>query len=127
VDSELVGMTIRAAGGALVFGASVFGVFIDHTVGQYGSVPAAAVVSGVGFAALLAAALGFRNRISWIDPSLAQAAGIGCCVAGMMLMNPLPGTPLPFGQVVLVGVVGSVLGSSLIIFGAIDRDAFGTA
>lgn len=120
-------MAIATAGVALLFGASLFGVLIGHTVGPYGSVPVATVVSGVGFVALLVGLLGLRGRLSWIDPGHARTAGIGYCVAGMMLMNPLPGTPLPFGQVMPVGVVGSVLGSSLIIFGAIDREALGTA
>jgi len=127
VDSESVGMAIATAGAALLFGASLFGVLIGYTVGQYGSVPVATVVSGVGFVALLVGLLGLRGRLSWIDPGHARTAGISYSLAGMLLMNPLPGTPLPFGQLMLVSVIGSVLGGSLLLFAAVDREALGTA
>jgi len=120
-------MAISTAGAALLFGASLFGVLIGHTVGPYGSVPVAFVVSGVGFVALLVGLLGLRGRLSWIDPGHARAAGIGYCLAGMMLMNPLPRTPLPFGQLMLVSAIGSVLGESLLLFAAVDREALATA
>jgi len=44
----------------------------------------------------------------------------------MMLANPLPGTPLPFGQVALVGVIALIIGGLMIFVGAVDRDEMAT-
>ena len=126
-DTAALGSWITVVGGAGMFGVTVFGLAAGVSAGPYGSIPAAVVVSGVGFVGLLAGALAVSDRCSWVEPSLARTGGIGCSGASIMLANPLNGTPLPFAQIGLVGSALMALGGGMLILLAVDREALGTA
>jgi len=126
-DTKAVGSWITVVGGAVMFGTTTYGLVAGVSAGPYGSLPAAVGVSGAGFVGLLAAALAISGRRSWVEPSLAQSGGLACCGAGVMLATPLPGTPLPFGQVWLVGAVLMGFGGCMLLVSAVDRDALATA
>jgi len=121
-DVQSISTDIILFSAVILFGTAVFGVVFDVSAGPYGSILVATVVSGGAVIGLVIAALGHRERITWIDPALARAGGLSWLGASIVLANPLPGTPLPFGQVALIGVIGCIVGGLMIFVGAVDRD-----
>ncbi|WP_253737395.1 hypothetical protein [Halohasta salina] len=126
-DQDLLGMTIMLIGAGGMFVTAVIGVVNGAVVGPYGSVRVAAVVSGIGFAGLLAALLQSTGRLTGVDPTLAQGGGLSCVGASLVLLNPLTGTPLPFAQIGLVGAALSALGGVILLATAVDSQALDTA
>jgi len=119
-------MVIMLIGAGGMFVTAVVGVINGAVVGPFGSVSAAAVVSGFGFAGLLAALLQSTGRLRGVDATLAQNGGISCCGASFLLLNPLPGTPLPFDPA-LFGGAFAALGGIILVTTAVTRGETSTA
>ena len=126
-DQCLLGMVIMLIGAGGMFVTAVVGVINGAVVGPFGSVSAAAVVSGFGFAGLLAALLQSTGRLTGVDPTLAQGGGLSCVSASILLVIPLPGTPLPLAQIALIGAACSGLGGLIQLAAAVDFQAIATA
>ena len=116
-DQCLLGMVIMLIGAG--------GMFVTAVVGVING--AAAVVSGFGFAGLLAALLQSTGRLTGVDPTLAQDGGLSCVSASILLVIPLPGTPLPLAQIALIGAACSGLGGLIQLAAAVDFQAIATA
>jgi len=126
-DQGLLGMVIMILGAGGMFAAAVIGVLNGAVVGPYGSVRAAAVLSGIAVVALLAALLQSTGRLTGVDATLAQGGGLSCVGASLILLNPLTGTPLPIAQIGLIGAACTALGGLILLATAVDYQAIGTA
>jgi len=126
-DQGLLGAMVMVIGAAGMFAAAVIGVLNGAVAGPYGSVRIAAILSGIGFAGLLAALLQSTGRLTGVDATLAQGGGLSCVGASLILLNPLTGTPLPFAQIGLIGAACSALGGLILLATAVDFQAIGTA
>ena len=124
---NLLGAVIMVIGAAGMFAAAVIGVINGTVVGPYGSVRIAAILSGIGFSGLLAALLQSTGRLTSVDPTLAQGGGLSCVSASILLVIPLPGTPLPLAQIALIGAACSGLGGLIQLAAAVDSQAIATA
>ena len=105
-DTQAIGTGIGAVGILVVFGSAGYAWLTGITVGPYGSLPAATALLGLSSVGSLLAVLADYNGIDGVRPTLARTGSISCLGAGIVLLNPLTGTPLPVAE---LGVIGAVL------------------